>query len=220
MRIVTRARFAQLVVRALAVVVPLALVPVLASVSVGFLARRGAALLWSLGTKVPRPSLALEGALESTPSEVWLPTFSDDPTGARQSAVVRAAEPRARSGFHPESVTARRGSHRIHVGPDLIRRALPASGRPAASWTNRTQDHPAGMLISNPGALSGTISVGDVVFEAEGRSFESFEELVAIVGQAYQRRAKIVTGRLWRRGEPWTLTVEPGWVTQAPRARE
>jgi hypothetical protein len=215
--VVPSARFARLLGRALVMVVPVALVPALASLSVGFLARRGAAILWSLSSRVPAASLVLASVVESTPPDLeWLAaSVSDvDPT-QHESAVVAAAEPRARTGPHRDGIAGKRGAHRIHVGPDLIRRAVPASGRPTAAWTNRSEDHPAGMLISNPGALAGTIHAGDIVFEAEGRSLQSFEELVTIVGQAYQRRAKIVSGRLWRRGEPWTVTVEPGWAADA-----
>jgi hypothetical protein len=206
----TRARFARLLVRALVVVVPIVVVPALASLSVGFLARRGAAVLLSLGSRVPA----------ATPPELELATLSDVAPAPRESAVVAVAEVRQRSGPRKDGAPGRRGARRIYVGPDLIRRAVPVSGRPAASWTNRGDDRPAGMLISNPGALAGTIQAGDIVFEAEGRSLESFEQLVAIVGQAYQRRAKVVSGRLWRRGEAWILTVEPGWGTDELRGRD
>jgi S1-C subfamily serine protease len=197
-----RARFGTLLVRALVIVVPVIVVSAATSLSVGYFARRGAALLWNLGSRVPAPSLAVASTIEPVPAELEI-----------FASVSDIAEPRQRSLLHKNVIAGRRGAHRIHVGPDLIRRAVPASGRPSASWTNRGDDHPAGMLISNPGALAGTIQVGDIVFEAEGRSLASFEELVAIVGQAYQKRSKIVSGRLWRRGEPWTITVEPGWAT-------
>jgi S1-C subfamily serine protease len=152
---------------------------------------------------------------EPAPADVdVLAAVSDIDSEPRQSAAL-VAERRQRTAPRDNGIAARRGARRIHVGPDLVRRAIPASGRPAASWTDRGADHPAGMMIASPGALAGTIQPGDIVFEAEGRSLASFEQLVAIVGQAYQKRAKIVSGRLWRRGEAWTITVEPGWM--APR---
>jgi hypothetical protein len=118
----------------------------------------------------------------------------------------RVASGRAR--FESERSDARR----IFVGPDLIRRALPASGRPVAVWTSRTDAHPAGMVISQPGSLAGTIRAGDILFEAEGAPLTSFEQMVAIVAQRYERGARFVSGRLFRGGEAWVVTVEPGWV--------
>jgi hypothetical protein len=210
-----RARSRKLLVGALAVIVPIVLVSFAMSLSVGYFARRGAAILYGLGSRVPGPALAVAGMLDAAPTGLEMfASVSDVAPVAPESALV-AVDAGHRSSLRAKVVAARRGARRIHVGPDLVRRAVPASGRPSASWTDRTDDHPAGMLIMNPGALAGTIQAGDVVFEAEGRSLASFEQLVAIVGQAYQHRAKIVSGRLWRRGEPWTITVEPGWTTNA-----
>jgi hypothetical protein len=116
-----------------------------------------------------------------------------------RSSGERAAPPRVRR------------PHRIFVGPAMIRRAIPSSARPKSTWTDRSGDRPAGMLIQSGGVLSGTIVPGDVLFEAEGQPITSFEQLVATVGQAYQRKAKYLSGRLYRKGETWAVTVEPGW---------
>jgi hypothetical protein len=206
-----RARFRRILLWVLAVVVPIVLVPGVSSLSVGFFARRGAALLSSVASRVAAAPLARASMFEPAPADVVLAAVSDVDSEPRQSAAL-VAERRQRTAPRDNGIAARRGARRIHVGPDLVRRAIPASGRPAASWTDRGADHPAGMMIASPGALAGTIQSGDIVFEAEGRSLASFEQLVAIVGQAYQKRAKIVSGRLWRRGEAWTITVEPGWI--------
>jgi hypothetical protein len=214
----TGARLTRLLGRTLVVALPLALVPVLTSFGVGFFARRGAAILGTLASRVPAPGFVLAGALDAAPADLeWFAAASDPTSPPRSNAAIVATEPRRRSAPQRDGVAGRRGAHHVHIGPDAIRRAVPVTGRPRAAWTNRSEDHPAGMLISNPGALAGTIQPGDIVFEAEGRSLESFEQLVAIVGQAYQRRARIVSGRLWRRGEPWTLTVEPGWAVDTPK---
>src|SRR5258706_11892005 len=92
-----RARFGTLLVRALVVVVPIVLVPAATSLSVGYFARRGAALLWNLGSRVPAPSLALAGVLEPAPAELEIfANLSDVASTARQGAVV-AAEPPQKS---------------------------------------------------------------------------------------------------------------------------
>jgi len=99
----------------------------------------------------------------------------------------------------------------VFVGPDSIQRAIPAPGRPTSSWTNRTAEHPAGLLIQTPGALTGVIEPGDILFEAEGQPIGSFEQLVITVKQAYERRVKRLSGRIFRRGALVPVTVEPGW---------
>jgi S1-C subfamily serine protease len=55
------------------------------------------------------------------------------------------------------------------------------------------------------------IEPGDILFEAEGQPIGSFEQLVVTVKQAYERRVKRLTGRIFRRGDLVPVTVEPGW---------
>jgi hypothetical protein len=107
--------------------------------------------------------------------------------------------------------TARRARPNVFVGPESIKRAIPVSGRPTSSWIDRTQEHPAGLLIQSPGALAGVIEPGDILVEAEGQPLRSFEELVVTVKQAYERRVKRLSGRLFRNGDWVPVTVEPGW---------
>jgi hypothetical protein len=127
-------------------------------------------------------------------------------------AITNEATPApARAGTDRVNPSRAPRPRRIFVGPEMIRRAIPPSARPRSTYTDRTGDRPSGMLIQSSGALSGTIVPGDVLFEAEGRPITSFEQLVSIVGQAYQRKAKYLSGRLYRKGETWAVTVEPGW---------
>jgi len=134
---------------------------------------------------------------------------SDDVLGASDTAPPAFTTARV-AGDHASAPRARR-PHRIFVGSDMIRRAIPPASRPKSTWTDRSGDRPPGMLIQNPGVLAGTIVPGDVLFEAEGQPIASLEQLVAIVGQSYQRKTKYLSGRLYRKGEIWAVTVEPGW---------
>ena len=106
---------------------------------------------------------------------------------------------------------ARRSSSNVFVGPDSIQRAIPVAGRPTSAWTHRTPEHPAGLLIQSPGALGGVIEPGDILVEAEGQPLGNFEQLLVTVRQAYERRAKRLSGRLFRKGDLVPVTVEPGW---------
>jgi hypothetical protein len=184
-------------------VVPFAILPPLTAWSADRLAKAGAARWRKLSSGL---ELAL-GAPKECAAEGRTP--SDDVGAAIDSPPPSFTT--ARSSGERASVPRARRPHRIFVGPSLIRRAIPPSARPKSTWTDRSGDRPAGMLIQSPGVLSGTIVPGDVLFEAEGQPITSFEQLVAIVGQAYQRKAKYLTGRLDRKGETWAVTVEPGW---------
>jgi hypothetical protein len=116
-------------------------------------------------------------------------------------------------GGPPGADDAQSPSKRSHVfvGPESVQRAIPAPGRPTSAWTNRTDEHPAGLLIQNPGVLRGVIEAGDILTEAEGQPLGSFEQLVVTVKQAYERRVKRLSGRIFRKGHFVPVTVEPGW---------
>jgi hypothetical protein len=47
--------------------------------------------------------------------------------------------------------------------------------------------------------------------EAEGQALRSFEQLLVTVKQAYERRVKRLSGRIFRKGDLVPVTVEPGW---------
>ena len=111
----------------------------------------------------------------------------------------------------PKAVAKSRGRASIFVGADSVRRAIPAAGRPTSVWIDRTPQHPAGLVIQSPGALAGVIEPGDILFEAEGQTLASFEQLIVTVKQAYERRAARLSGRVFRRGDLVPVTVEPGW---------
>lgn len=182
---------------ALAMVVPFAILPPLTAWSADRLAKVGAARWRTLSSgfeMVLGPQEWPQEGRDQSPDVAVAPVFATTRVGGDRASVPRARRPR-----------------RIFVGPEMIRRAIPASARPRSTWTDRSGDRPAGMLIQSPGVLSGTIVPGDVLFEAEGRPIASFEQLVAIVGQAYQRKSKYLSGRLYRKGETWAVTVEPGW---------
>jgi hypothetical protein len=183
-------------------VVPFALLPPLSVWCADRLASAGAASIRPLSIGLAR----LAGDVER-PAAGETPLGDDDVVAAL--APVRPAPPAQRSESAPASRAHR--PHRIFVGPDLVRRATPPSARPHATWSDRRGDRPAGMLVQSAGALAGVLVPGDVLFEAEGQPIAGFEGLVSIVGQAYQRRARYVSGRLYRSGEIWAVTVEPGW---------
>jgi len=186
---------------ALAMVAPFAILPPLTAWSADRLARAGAAHWRMLSSNLDRALGDGHGCPEREAIEDDIPAVDFSPPAFTMARVAgeRGGAPHARR------------PHRIFVGPEMIRRAIPPSARPTSTWTDRSGDRPAGMLIQSPGVLSGTIVPGDVLFEAEGQPIASLESLVAIVGQAYRRKSKYLAGRLYRKGETWAVSVEPGW---------
>jgi S1-C subfamily serine protease len=217
-------RFPRAIVWIALAAIPFALVPALSAWSIGPLARLGARLCNIAAAGVAlgaTEALAMAPDLATPAGDV---AASDEPgsppdetrssTESSSAARSRAERPRtAASGpmVARHSVAARSARPNVFVGPESIQRAIPTAGRPTSSWTQRTPEHPAGLLIQSPGALAGVIQPGDILVEAEGRALSSFEELVVTVKQAYERRVKRLSGRLFRKGDLVPVTVEPGW---------
>jgi hypothetical protein len=195
--------FRKYIVIALAALFPFAVLPPLTAWSADRLAKAGAARWRTLSSDL---EVVLDAARRSSAEE-------QEPSGDIAVAIDPSpfAFATARSGSDRVAQSRARRPRRIFVGPSMIRRAIPSSARPKSAWTDRDGDRPAGMLIQSPGVLAGTILAGDVLFEAEGRPIGSFEQLVSIVGDGYRRKTKFLSGRLYRKGETWAVTVEPGW---------
>jgi hypothetical protein len=208
-----------------AATLPFILLPVGLTQSVGPLARVGARwfnlLLPDLSSPVDSrhnaaPSHAIAPAVSADPStDEQAPPFNErhapSPSGLRARSDRRENASLSGSIAAQRAAPGRRARANVFVGPDSIQRAIPVAGRPTSSWTSRTLDHPAGLLIQSPGALTGVIEAGDILVEAEGQPLGSFEQLLATVRQAYERRVKRLSGRLFRKGDLVPLTVEPGW---------
>jgi S1-C subfamily serine protease len=190
---------------ALAALLPFVVLPWLLARSLGPLARAGAAWWRTVSSSI---SLSWQAPLQP-PNDVLASISLASPDSTIIGQVFELARQSDKRNDGPRG--RRQTSRRIFVGPEMIRRAVPLSGRPASSWAARTDDHPAGMIIQSPGVLAGTIRAGDVLTEAEGQPIASLEQLVSIVAKAYERKSKFLSGRLWRRGELWSVTVEPGW---------
>jgi hypothetical protein len=219
MRMISSARRVTLYAAA---TLPFILLPVGLTQSVGPLARVGAR--WC-NLVLADFSLLADSGHNAVPSQVIAPAdpstderpppFSEghapSPSGFRTRIDRRENASSSGSTAATRAAPSRRARPSVFVGPDSIQRAIPVTGRPTSSWTSRTVEHPAGLLIQSPGALTGVIEAGDILVEAEGQALGSFEQLLATVRQAYEGRVKRLSGRLFRKGDLVALTVEPGW---------
>ena len=205
-----------------AAAVPFTAIAGISAWSVGPLGQTGARwcnlLVAGLSPNAER-STAPAAPEESSPIE---PNGSPSDQPARTPSEAHALNP---LGQHPHyqrtgaagplatrrGASTRRARPGVFVGPESIKRAIPTAGRPTSTWTNRTPEHPAGLLIQSPGALAGVIEPGDILVEAEGQALGSFEQLLVTVKEAYERRVNRLSGRLFRKGDLLPVTVEPGW---------
>jgi hypothetical protein len=203
--------------------IPFVLLPAALAWSVGPIARTGArwcqvacdVLAFRTADTEVAP-LEESGAVVSAEAPADGHAHSDHPSFAPSTGGIRTPShrPSEATTARPTAAKrpiARRASPNVFVGPESIQRAIPVAGRPTSAWTNRTPEHPAGILIQSPGALRGVIEPGDILVEAEGQPIGNFEQLVVTVRQAYERRATRLSGRLFRRGDLVPVTVEPGW---------
>jgi hypothetical protein len=132
------------------------------------------------------------------------PHDADDAEG---ELVPASAPPSEAKTMSPQ----RRRDLRIFIGPTLVQKSVPLAARPRVAFVERGEGHPAGLAFQSVGALVGTIQPRDILIEAEGQPITGLELLVSVVGKSYEHRAKYLSGRLWRRGELFAVTVEPGW---------
>lgn len=70
-------------------------------------------------------------------------------------------------------------------------------------------DH--GVRVTSAPGLTAWIRAGDLVTHVAGRPVRSFGDVIDAVVAAHRAHAKVVTGRLLRKGEPWDVAVETPW---------
>jgi hypothetical protein len=87
--------------------------------------------------------------------------------------------------------------------------ALAARGAmPRAVFVKSTVEHPAGLLLSGVSALGIGLRDGDILTDAAGEKATSVAMVVGLVLAARSRRASDISGRFYRGGVPFLLTVE------------
>jgi hypothetical protein len=144
------------------------------------------------------------GSAEPTESE---PPASDG-SGARGVAVD--SNKRSRQPAHARATPVR--GIRISAGQVLAlaaRRAMPH-----AVFVKANAEHPAGLLLAGVSALGVGLQDGDVLTEAAGQKATSVPAVVGIVLAARSRQASEISGRFYRAGVPFLLTVEQPYPKQ------
>jgi len=85
---------------------------------------------------------------------------------------------------------------------------------PSAAFVKASPEHPAGLVLGGVSALAGRLQDGDVLTEAAGQKATSVAQVVGIVLAARSRQASEISGRFYRAGVPFLLTVEQPYPKQ------
>ncbi len=79
---------------------------------------------------------------------------------------------------------------------------------PNAVFVKANTQRPAGLLLSGVSGLGVGLQDGDVLTEAAGQKVSSVAAVVGLVLAARARQASEISGRFYRGGVPFSLTVE------------
>jgi hypothetical protein len=134
-----------------------------------------------------------------TDTELASDAFAHTAPGLRTTATPRqAAKHGAKSGaLHALRISA------AQVLSLAARRAMPDAAPVRAS-----AEHPAGLQLRGVSALGVGLQDGDVLTEAAGQRAGSVATVVGVVLAARARHSSEISGRFYRAGVPYLVTVE------------
>lgn len=115
---------------------------------------------------------------------------------AADSKHSRAARPRA---------TPKQG---IRISSAQVLALASRRAMPSAVFVKASAEHPAGLLLGGVSALGVGLQDGDILTEAAGQKATSVAQVVGIVLAARSRQASEISGRFYRGGVPFSVTVE------------
>lgn len=147
----------------------------------------------------------------SVPEPVPVSASSSECEAETPPALDPPPAPRARS-----KITRRRARvpsvenerRAIFVPRVVVERAIRAHHHPTGAAVGPSNSHPAGVGVSGGAA---PLQPGDVITDVNGHPVRSVEEIVVAVANALHTKPKAVSGRFWRGGEAYTVTVEIPW---------
>lgn len=156
-----------------------------------------AAWLVALTPTLPAPS----------PSDDWQDAAENEPVSLAAAPAVRGAPLDGK----PSSKTARpRGTPKqgIRITSAQVLSLAARRAMPSAVFVKASAQHPAGLLLAGVSGLGVGLQDGDILTEAAGQKASSVAQVVGIVLAARSRQATEISGRFYRAGVPFLLTVE------------
>ena len=178
--------------------------------SVGYADRLGGAIASSLASVLtPANELASE-AQPVAPIEDDLPVFSS-PLSTSRSASGAGTGKHAYSVGHARAVTPQRG---VRISSAQVLALAARRAMPQAVPVKANAAHPAGLLLRGVSGLGIGMQDGDVLTEAAGQKATSVATVVGVVLAARGRQAPEISGRFFRGGVPFSITVEQPYPKQ------
>jgi hypothetical protein len=150
-----------------------------------------------LPTPVPAPE-----EWQAEPLDLDLP-LGEPPSGAPEVRTVAVDAGR------PKKTRAKKlALSGIRISSAQILALAARGAMPSAVFVKGNAQRPAGLLLSGVSALGVGMQDGDILTEAAGQKVSSVAAVVGIVLAARARQASEISGRFYRAGVPFSLTVE------------
>ncbi len=184
-------------VLAFGLLLPLLAVPVL---SRSYADRLGSSVSEQLSRAVaPMAGLALDAVSDAPEDEEAV--LSETP--ALRDAVHAAQNERLHAHSNHAVV-----AHGIRISAAQVMALAARRAMPQAVPVKATAYHPAGLLLRGVSAMGIGLQDGDVLTEAAGQKASSVGTVIGIVLAARARQTPEISGRFYRAGVPFLVTVE------------
>jgi hypothetical protein len=127
-------------------------------------------------------------------------------------AAVHQAESERRSAPH---VYRASGLHGVRVSAAQVLALAERRAMPQAVPVKANAYHPAGLLLRGVSGLGTGVLDGDVLTEAAGQKATSVATVIGVVLAARARQSPEISGRFYRAGVPFLVTVEQPYPKNA-----
>jgi len=141
----------------------------------------------------------------------------------RDEEAILSETPALQAGVHQEQSERRAAArvyrasvaHGIRVSAAQVLALAERRAMPQAVSVKANAYHPAGLLLRGVSALGVGVQDGDVLTEAAGQKATSVATVVGVVLAARARQSPEISGRFYRGGVPFLVTVEQPYPKSA-----
>jgi hypothetical protein len=129
--------------------------------------------------------------------------FGSPGLGATASATATQS-----AAAHAKHVAKRSVVHAVYISSAQVLSLAARRAMPGAAPVRASTDHPAGLQLRGVSALGVGLQDGDVLTEAAGQRASSVALVVGVVLAARARHSSEISGRFYRAGVPYLVSVE------------